>query len=290
MAKAVFTTRINSSYKDVPERWYHFPKMYLDRVKQVINDFIIYYEPEKTGSGSGRKGRKSYFAVARVTGIRPDLELDNHYYADVAEYLNFDWPVSFRHATGYYERSLTRGGAFQSSVRILPDYEFDAILNAGFSRSFEPWAANKAGFSEEAAAFERPIVEQVVSRPFRDAKFSAQVRSAYHSTCALTGLCIINGGGRPEVDAAHIQPVGEGHNRPDSVRNGLALSKTVHWMFDRGLVSVTDDFRIIAAEKLIPEPALRLLNADGQAILPDNPIEQPHPSFLKYHRDHIFKG
>lgn len=183
-------------------------------------------------------------------------------------------------------------GAFQRSVRLIPDNEFQAIVAAGFneSKEGERSLSPAPGFSEEAEEFERPIIEQVISRPFRDAKFSAQVRKAYYETCALTGLRIINGGGRPEVDAAHIRPVGEGHNGPDSVRNGLALSKTVHWMFDRGLVSIADSHEIIVAEKLLPEPAVKLLNVDGRAILPENPAEQPHPAFLQYHREKIYKG
>ena len=298
MTKAIFTARISPSYKDVLERWYHFPKMYLNQVRQSVGDFIIYYEPGRTGVGGGRAGRLSYFAVARVSGIREDPELQDHFYADIDSFLNFDSPVPFRTGSQFFESALVgnksgvNSGVFQRSVRAIPDHEFQAIVDSGFSDlgHDDPVNRRMSGFEEAPETFKRPIIEQVISRPFREAKFSAQVRQAYHSTCALTGLCIINGGGRPEVDAAHIQPVGEGHNGPDSVRNGLALSKTVHWMFDRGLVSVTDDYRILAAEKQIPEPALKLLNADGRLILPDNPVEQPHPAFLQYHRDQIYKG
>ncbi len=63
----------------------------------------------------------------------------------------------------------------------------------------------------------------------------------------MTGLKIINGGGRTEVQAAHIRPVPD--RGPDSVRNGLALSGTVHWMFDRGLISIDDDYSLIVAER-----------------------------------------
>ena len=61
----------------------------------------------------------------------------------------------------------------------------------------------------------------------------------------MTGLRIINGGGRSEVQAAHIRPVAS--SGPDSVRNGLALSGTAHWMFDRGLLSIGDDYSILIA-------------------------------------------
>src|SRR3546814_9585906 len=91
------------------------------------------------------------------------------------------------------------------------------------------------GLMEEPSTFDRPIVERVIARPFRDAAFARAVKSAYADTCAITGLKIINGGGRSEVQAAHIRPVVS--QGPDSVRNGLALSGTIHWMFDRGLIS-----------------------------------------------------
>ncbi|MBX9460355.1 MAG: HNH endonuclease [Brevundimonas sp.] len=73
----------------------------------------------------------------------------------------------------------------------------------------------------------------LVNRKVRDTSFRRQVCRAYDDTCAITGLRIINGGGRSEVQAAHIWPVE--HGGPDTVRNGLALSGTVHWLFDRHL-------------------------------------------------------
>ena len=59
-----------------------------------------------------------------------------------------------------------------------------------------------------------------------------------------------NGGGRAEAQAAHIQPVAE--NGPDSLRNGVALSSTFHWMFDRGLISIDDDYSLLLKRNAIP--------------------------------------
>jgi putative restriction endonuclease len=134
---------------------------------------------------------------------------------------------------------------------------------------------------------ERKIIEQLVSRPFRDRAFSSVVKSAYRDTCAITGLKIINGGGRSEVQAAHIKPVED--SGPDSVRNGIALSSTVHWMFDRGLISVEDDYSLLVAKKLLPDTVNRLLGDDPRLWIPENPELRPHPKFLAYHRQ-SFKG
>src|SRR4051812_38556697 len=126
-----------------------------------------------------------------------------------------------------------------------------------------------------------------IARPFRDRAFKAAVRLAYENRCALTGLCLINGGGRPEVQAAHIQPVSE--KGPDSIRNSLALSGTFHWLFDRGLIAVSDDYKILVNEKKVSEQARMMLNKNGGLILPKNEATFPNPYYLKFHRDNIFK-
>jgi putative restriction endonuclease len=127
-----------------------------------------------------------------------------------------------------------------------------------------------------------------VSKPFRERSFMLNVRNAYSNRCAMTGLRLINGGGRPEVQAAHIQPVAS--NGPDSVRNGLALSGTAHWMFDRGLLSIGDDYKILIAKNHVPEDAVRLLNQSGTIYLPNDPASFPNPYYLKFHRDNVYKG
>ena len=216
----------------------------------------------------------------------------------MTDYMNFDQPVPFRQGNELFESSLRSDGVtglsgeFRNAVRLMPDHEFEAILAAGYiaPRAEEARAAQaQPGFAEEASDFQRPIVEQLIRRPFREAAFSRQVKAAYGNRCAFTGLDMRNGGGRAEVDAAHIKPVGDGHNGPDSIRNGLALTKTVHWMFDRGLISIDSDYKILAAKPLVPEPILRLLDPGGHVLLPEKPQDRPHPAFLEYHRNNIFK-
>src|SRR5258708_7215122 len=300
MTKAVFTTKVTPSYKDLPEARYHFPRTYLNFVQQAVGDYIVYYEPRRSSAElSSRGGLQSYFGVARVASVIEDADLPDHYFAiiDQTTYLDFDTPVPFREGGEYYESALekddgsTNKGAFGRAVRLIPDGEFDRIFKAGFApvlgESLLPEAAHP-GFSEPSVPFERPMVEMMVSRPFREKSFMYNVRAAYGNRCAMTGLRLINGGGRPEVQAAHIQPVAS--KGPDSVRNGLALSGTVHWMFDRGLISVGDDFKILVAKNHVPEDAARLLNQNGIINLPKDPTYYPNAHYLKFHRDMVFKG
>lgn len=302
MSKAVFTTKIDPTYDDLPEERYHFPRSYLRQVEAAVGDWIVYYEPRRSsGDLSSRGGRQAYFAVAQVTGVTPDPARADHYYATIAAYLDFDRPVPFREGAHYYESGLQRGvgatskGAFGRAVRPLSDQEYDDILRAGFAHVLGEAVAGEPASSsaivemdDETATFERPIVERVIARPFREAAFAGAVKSAYRDTCAMTGIKIVNGGGRTEVQAAHIRPVAE--SGPDSVRNGIALCGTLHWMFDRGLVSVAEDYSLLLAKDRVPEPVLRLINPERRLLTADRPEHVPHPQFLRWHRENRFKG
>jgi putative restriction endonuclease len=298
MTKVVFTTKVDPTYDDLPEFRYHFPRAYLRQVEAAVGDWIVYYEPRRTnGDLSSRGGRQAYFATARVTTIQADPTLTDHFYAFVADFLEFDRPVPFREGAHYYESALQRPdgqtskGAFGRAVRPLTNAEYDLILQAGFADIITPADSAEAlayGLAEEPATFERPIVEQITHRPFRDAAFATAVKIAYGDTCAVTGLKIINGGGRSEVQAAHIRPVAD--SGPDSVRNGVALCGTVHWMFDRGLVSFDDDYTVLIARDRVPDTVQRLIHPDGKLRVPPRPELHPHPQFLAYHRQTVFKG
>jgi putative restriction endonuclease len=61
-------------------------------------------------------------------------------------------------------------------------------------------------------------------------------------------------------------------------------------MFDRGLLSIEDDYRILVARRLVPTEFQRLINPGELLQVPDDLRSRPHPKFLQYHRDHIFKG
>jgi putative restriction endonuclease len=291
MAKGILTTKADSAYDDVREERYHFPQNYLARVRQMEGDFFVYYEPRRNG------GRSAYIATGRIAKVYADPKMAKHYYAHIDNYLEFDKPVPFRFGGNLLETSLQSegqtglSGDFRNAVRLLSEKEFNTIVGFGFAKEIrsEQALAQVPQIDDTPAEFHRPMVEQLVTRPFRDAAFSRQVKSAYANSCAFTGLDMRNGGGRTEVDAAHIKPVGDGHNGPDSVRNGLALSKTVHWMFDRGLLSIDSDYKILTAKGLVPEPIQRLLLPSGVISLPDDPQERPHPAFLEYHRNQIFK-
>ena len=108
--------------------------------------------------------------------------------------------------------------------------------------------------------------------------------SAYGETCAVTGLRIVNGGGKVEVQAAHIWSVKDGG--PDIVQNGLALSATSHWLFDRHLISLTDDYGLLVSHNRIPGELRGLFAKQLDRInLPSDERRWPRRDFIALHRE-----
>lgn len=122
-----------------------------------------------------------------------------------------------------------------------------------------------------------------MNRKVRDAAFRGHVLDAYDSRCAVTGLRMVNGGGKAEAQAAHIWGVGEGG--PDIVQNGIALSATAHWLFDRHLISLDDDYRLLVSHNKVPSELIRLFPPPGEQVhLPSNPHLHPNRDYVARHR------
>jgi putative restriction endonuclease len=121
----------------------------------------------------------------------------------------------------------------------------------------------------------------------RDAKFSVRVLPAYDFTCALTRYRMIAIDGTTPLDAAHIHQFKRGGGCHPT--NGLALSKTAHWRFDRGYWSLDDDFRILVATHKFDEAGdfahLLKPRANTPILLAANPLFLPDRACLRWHRE-----
>jgi putative restriction endonuclease len=301
VARGVFLHRTDSIYDDQPELRYQFPNQYLSRASQFVGDWIIYYEPRRGPTGKG------YYAMARVERIITDPSANGMYLAliEPGSYLPFERPVAFSERDGPVERGLLNelgklSGRAQAAVRSISLEDFNRILDLGLPEE-EPLLP-RAGLPaeppfdtvvrEEPTPFafdvERERVAVYSSRIIRDRVFRRIVLDAYDCRCAFTGLKFINGGGRAEVEAAHIKPVE--HHGPDIITNGLALSGTAHWMFDRGLISLSDELEVLVSRQVNDvEGVWKLVNQSKRAAMPKNPAHHPHPSYLAWHREHCFK-
>ncbi len=139
-------------------------------------------------------------------------------------------------------------------------------------------------FSDEV---ERKISSTL--RIARDNVFRAIVLNAYDNSCAVTGRSIVSPKGSHGLDAAHIIPLAfKGRN---DVRNGLALSKELHWAFDSGLFGFAERKVIVpnSVKNIGKNQFLRDL-IGKELRLPDKVQSAASEQALSWHQENILLG
>lgn len=301
--KGVFEISGTSRYDDLISERYHFPRIYLRAAERFVGDWILYRE---TGSGGGRK---AYVATARVRCIDQDPSDPSLFYARMDDFLELDRAVPYRDRDGRFAERFLRdlpsvavaGRALRGrSVREIDPGDFVAIVGEGLRSTLAPENAIRLGLepgliddaTEELVRgewSERRVERVLVNRRIRDAAFRGLVLEAYDNTCAVTGLRIVNGGGKAEAEAAHIWPVADGG--PDEVQNGIALSATAHWLFDRHLISLDERLGLLVSHNKVPAELRQLFPPSGQTVrLPRDPRLHPRPEFVARHRERFAGG
>lgn len=119
----------------------------------------------------------------------------------------------------------------------------------------------------------------------RSSMFKREVPKVYGYRCAVSGMRIDATANISMVDACHIVPFAESHD--DTIGNGIALSPTLHRAFDRGLISFSNDYRVLVADSFQEEPGhygIRQFN-QKPLLLPVNTQYIPKRDNLAWHRD-----
>ncbi|WP_143960181.1 HNH endonuclease [Litoribacter populi] len=124
----------------------------------------------------------------------------------------------------------------------------------------------------------------------RNGLFKKLVPKVYQNTCSFTGMKLTSTYGFNFVDACHIIPFSV--SQDDRVTNGLSLCPNLHRAFDRGMVSIDGDYRILVSDQLVEEEGhpYSLEQLRGQRIqLPEDRKYFPSLENLGWHRERVFK-
>lgn len=117
--------------------------------------------------------------------------------------------------------------------------------------------------------------------------FRKSVLSAYNGKCCITGLSLRN-----LLVASHIVPWKDDESNRLNPRNGLALSMLHDKAFDLGVITISDDMRVLVSQKysgkndFFFESSIWFFN--GKKItIPEK--FRPREDFLAYHREHVYE-
>lgn len=130
---------------------------------------------------------------------------------------------------------------------------------------------------------ERP--KSVLVRLFQ-AFFRRAVLASYDSTCCVCGLDI-----RQLLVASHIKPWANDESTRSDPGNGLCLCAIHDRAFDRGIITVSEDYRVLVHPKIMPSgqgfvrAALVSFHFEPMRM----PVRfAPRPELLSWHRENIF--
>ena len=132
-----------------------------------------------------------------------------------------------------------------------------------------------------------PIPEE---SPIRSAGFRQTIMGLYDYTCAVCRLRIVTMDGESATDAAHIIPFRISKN--DDVRNGISLCKLHHWVFDRGLISLSETYQVLVSPLMSdrrPTEWMLTKFQDKSILLPKRDQLCPAQEALAWHREKVLR-
>lgn len=171
----------------------------------------------------------------------------------------------------------------------------DSLLNGGYFSETEASSVSKlVPELERSFVFERRMESRLkeefsmdpVMQARRNPAFRRMVLSAYDETCAVCGMRVVTTSGASVMDAAHILPFSRFGN--DDCRNGLTLCKLHHWMFDHGLLSIDDRYRVSLSKDIEDAPEDTMAFDREDMILPNDEMRYPAKVALEWHRENVF--
>lgn len=163
--------------------------------------------------------------------------------------------------------------AYESEL-ILAKYKQQSIEEVAEIETFD---LPKEGKEREA------LVKVRVNQSF----FRKSVLLSYQNKCCITGLAI------PELlVASHIIPWSKNLKEACNPENGLCLNALHDKAFDKGLITISEDFKIHLSKKLFDKKGTDVID---QYFIPYHKKEMIQPNrfipkkeFLEYHRKNIF--
>jgi putative restriction endonuclease len=195
--------------------------------------------------------------------------------------------------------SYLQKGYCSAALMSLQEFLVESGYQQALLKTFESHTGNESDLApklERKLNYPKWLLEGLEPKEGRDVVRSVKTRldqrtfsnivfKNYNSTCCVTGLDI-----RTVNRASHIigwaDPLGKKIRLEP--RNGLCLSATYDAAFDRHLISLDDDYRIILSKEIKEHTSSEslktyFLKKEGDAItLPDSYL--PHTDYLAVHR------
>lgn len=124
----------------------------------------------------------------------------------------------------------------------------------------------------------------------RGSVFKQYIPKIYDNTCCITGYRISSFFNISMIDACHIIPFSESYD--DTIGNGLSLCPNIHRAFDRGLITIDENYKIVIStnfEEDLNNPFSIKKFDNRKILLPLEKLYAPKKENLLWHNENVFK-
>lgn len=159
--------------------------------------------------------------------------------------------------------------------------------------ALEPFERKVKAYSGEISAIsvDEGLLQNLKAAPFREkieglfnrVMFRDFLLAGYEERCAVS-RAVIRYRDLINIEAAHIVP--RSQNGSYLPGNGLMLSRDLHWAFDKGFFSVSDEFAVIVHPK--SDSAFLAAFEGKRLFLPVEPFFRPDLRNIRWHREHVY--
>lgn len=123
----------------------------------------------------------------------------------------------------------------------------------------------------------------------RGSLFKREIPKIYNNACCISGMRIDATISISMIDACHIVPFSESYDH--TITNGIALCPNLHRAFDRGLIAIDEDYKVVVSKSFKEEENNYSIRAfESKTIsLPTQESYFPKTNNFLWHLKNIFK-
>ena len=167
---------------------------------------------------------------------------------------------------------------------IIEQYDIEAVIKDQILNDTK----------EEYKTLMSHIAEELSDNEFEEERFirgsifKREVPKIYQNQCCISGMRIESTTNAQMIDACHVVPFSISND--DTVSNGISLSPNLHRAYDRGLITINEDYivRISPAVRENETPFSISQFAGRKIILPVEKKDFPSPENLMWHKKEVF--
>ena len=172
------------------------------------------------------------------------------------------------------------------------NYQFGVVNNYDVETVIKDQILNDT--KEEYQTLMNLITEELTENEFEEERFirgsvfKREVPKIYLNQCCISGMRIESTTNAQMIDACHIVPFSISND--DTVSNGISLSPNLHRAYDRGLITINEDY-IVRISPVVREnqtPFSISQFAGRRIILPEKKKDYPSPENLIWHKKEVY--